>query len=434
MSTAQDQEPLLPLYRRIAQSIQQDIVQRKLVAHTKISSEVELARQFGVSHGTITKALESLVHAGVLYRQRPRGTFVAEASEAYTPTSVSSQPDIDKKEPESPAPAFYMPRHTSFVGIVIPHLGTDFLDGIVLGVESMTRSFGYGLSFAYSEDDGGLERYQIEQFLRQGVAGMIIYPCDHYVQKRDGRYVSVPPDQERIALLRSIQQQGIPFVLQDRYVPEIESSYVISDDFTAGYAATQHLIKLGHQRIGFVMIDYLLTSSGERYEGYLQCLRDHHLPVDEALMISTLKHAYPSVYNQYAMVEPCCPADIQRLLTYLQQPERPTAVVTMNDYLAVQVLYAAEQLAIRIPEDLALVCSGGSSRIGGMLRVPLTTIVQPVNEVGQQSAYILHNLISRRFTTQRQIKLPISLLIRKSCGATTTTTSIAKTLPYSLDH
>ncbi|GCE31475.1 LacI family transcriptional regulator [Dictyobacter alpinus] len=432
MSTAQEQEPQLPLYRRIAQSIQQDIMQRSLVAHTKISSEVELARQFGVSHGTITKALESLVREGVLYRQRPRGTFVAEAAEPFAAKSGNIQPDVEVESVELSPSAFRMPRHTTFVGIVIPHLGTDFLDSIVLGVESMTRSFGYGLSFAYSEEDGGLERYHIEQFLRQGVAGMIIYPCDHRVQKRAGHYFSSPQDQDRIAMLQTLQQRNIPFVLQDRYVPEIDCSYVISDDFMAGYASTEHLIKLGHQRIGFVTIDYMVTSSGERYAGYLQCLQDHQLPVDDSLILSTLKHAYPPVYNQYAMIEPCCSADIQGLHAYLQQPERPTAVVTMNDYVAVQVLYVAEQLSLAVPTELALVCSGGSSRIGAMLRVPLTAIVQPANELGRQSAYILHNLISQRFSSNRQIKLPISLLVRKSCGATAT--SAAKTLPYLADR
>ncbi|WP_246035763.1 LacI family DNA-binding transcriptional regulator [Dictyobacter kobayashii] len=422
----QEQEPQLPLYRRIAQSIHQDIVQRSLVAHTKISSEVDLARQFGVSHGTITKALESLVREGVLYRQRPQGTFVAEVADAPVSASVESSPAIeDKRVRETPSFAFH--GHTAFVGIVIPHLGTDFLDGMVLGVESMTRSFGYGLSFAYSEDDEGLERYHIEQFLRQGVAGMIIYPCDHRVVECDDHYISTAEGQERIALLQTLQARQVPFVLMDRYVPEIDVSHVVSDDFTAGYASTQHLIKLGHQRIGFVSVSYQVTSSAGRYAGYLQCLRDHHLPLEPHLSLNALQHAYPSAHDHYSLVEPCCPEDTQRLITYLRHPQRPTAIVTMNDYLSVQVFYAAEQLSLSIPEDLALVCSGGSSRLTSMLRVPLTTIVQPVGEIGRQSAYILHNLISQRFSTIRQLKLPVSLLVRKSCGSAAN--SIVQTLP-----
>ncbi|GCE08323.1 substrate-binding domain-containing protein [Dictyobacter aurantiacus] len=431
MSTAHGQEPQLPLYRRIAQSIRQDIAQRGLAAHTKIASEVELARQFGVSQGTITKSLEALVREGVLYRRRPQGTFVADIEPPRAEIAPAST-GIEEKRVELSSPTFHMPGRTAFVGIVIPHFGTDFLDGIVLGVESMTRSFGYGLSFAYSEDDEGLERYHIEQFLRQDVAGMIIYPCDHRVLERDGGYVSTPEGKDRIALLQTLQARQIPFVLLDRYVPEIEASYVVSDDFMAGYASTQHLIKLGHRRVGFVSVNYLVTSSAARRAGYLQCMRDHQLPVDEHLLLDTLWHAYPSAHDHGAVIEVCCPEDGQRLLAYLQHPRRPTAVVTMNDYLAVQVLCSLEQTSLRMPEDLALVCGGGSSRLSSMMRVPLTTIVQPVGELGRQSAHLLHNRISQRFSTNRHLKLPVSLLVRKSCGSTAN--AVVQTLPMTAER
>ncbi|HZR43259.1 MAG TPA: GntR family transcriptional regulator, partial [Ktedonobacteraceae bacterium] len=77
MSHEKISELSLPLHRRIAQNIQDEIARKGLAPHTKIPSEVALARQYGVSHGTMTKALETLVHEGVLYRRRPQGTFVA---------------------------------------------------------------------------------------------------------------------------------------------------------------------------------------------------------------------------------------------------------------------------------------------------------------------------------------------------------------------
>ncbi len=392
-------EPALPLHRRIAQSIRQDIVQSNLTAHTKIPSEVDLAKQYGVSHGTITKALESLVREGVLYRRRPQGTFVAESSLAY-----EDAPQSHAKPP--------------LVGIVVPHLGSDFLDGIVLGAEMMTRSFGYGLSFAYAEDDWALERYHIEQFLRQGVAGIIIYPGEHTVEERAGRFVSVPGDQsgqERIELLRKLQQRNMPFVLIDRYVPEIECNYVVSDDFNSGYASTQHLIKLGHRRVGFVSVSYSLTSSGGRYAGYKQCLNDYDIPYDEQLVLNTLESAIPPMHIAQALVESSYPEDHARIADYLRGPDRPSAVVAMNDFVALQIMQTAEEIHMAVPDDLAVVCTGGSN-IGAFLRVPLTCITQPVDEIGRQSAYILLNIISQRFSGLRQVTLPVSLVVRKSSG------------------
>lgn len=411
-------EPALPLHRRIAQSIQLDIAQRNLTPHTKIPSEVDLAKLYGVSHGTITKALESLVREGILYRRRPQGTFVADSSIAYQASNGQPRQKAFAKRQEADGDVSE-PGKLPLVGIVVPHLGSDFLDGIVLGAETMTRSFGYGLSFAYAEDDWALERYHVEQFLRQGVAGIIIYPGEHAVEERDGRFVSVPGDQsgqERIELLRKLQQHNMPFVLIDRYVPEVECNYVVSDDFNAGYASTQHLIKSGHQRIGFVSVSYSLTSSAGRYIGYKQCLNDYSIPYDERLVLTTLESAIPPMHIAQALVESSYPEDHVRIANYLRGPGRPSAVVAMNDFVALQIMQTAEEIRMAVPDDLALVCTGGSN-IGAFLRVPLTCITQPVDEIGRQSAYILLNIISQRFSGLRQVTLPVSLVVRKSSGA-----------------
>ena len=412
------QEPALPLHRRIAQSIQKDIEQRNLTAHTKIPSEVDLAKQYGVSHGTITKALESLAREGVVYRRRPQGTFVADSLVAYQALDGNRGQKAAAKRQEADRDASAQ-GNPPLVGIVVPHLGSDFLDGIVLGAETMTRSFGYGLSFAYAEDDWALERYHIEQFLRQGVAGIIIYPGEHAVEERDGRFVSVPGDQsgqERIELLRKLQRRKMPFVLIDRYVPEVECNYVVSDDFNAGYASTQHLIKSGHRRVGFVSVSYSLTSSGGRYAGYKQCLNDYDIPYDEQLVLKTLESAIPPMHIAQALVESSYPEDHVRIANYLRGPGQPSAVVAMNDFVALQIIQTAEEIRIAVPDDLAVVCTGGSN-IGAFLRVPLTCITQPVDEIGRQSAYILLNIISQRFSGLRQVTLPVSLVVRKSSGA-----------------
>jgi DNA-binding LacI/PurR family transcriptional regulator len=426
--TREVREPALPLHRRIAQSIQQDIIQQNLKAHTKIPSELDLAKQYGVSHGTITKALESLVRNGIVYRLRPQGTFVAESSASYPASNQDGQgQDLSQDELVRQK----MQEKPPLVGIIVPHLGSDFLDGIVLGAEMMTRSFGYGLSFAYSEDDWALERYHIEQFLRQGVAGIILYPGEHAVEERDGHFVSVPRghgEQERIELLRKVQQYNMPFVLIDRYVPEVECNYVVSDDFNAGYASTQHLIKTGHRRIGFVTIAYSLTSSAGRYAGYKACLNNYGLPDDERLALRTLGSANPPADIAQALVESFYIEDRARIAAYLQGPERPDAVVAMNDFVALQIMRTAEEIQMIVPDDLAVVCAGGSN-IGAFLSVPLTCITQPVNEIGRQSAYILLNIIARRFSGIRQMTLPVSLVSRKSSGAETS--RVPEVLPQS---
>jgi GntR family transcriptional regulator of arabinose operon len=424
MSQEKITEPSLPLHRRIALSIRQDIVQKELAPHTKIPSEVELARQYNVSHGTITKALGTLVQEGALYRRRPQGTFVAPPPDKEPERSVREQSSlysgVSATQPGIyvDAPAGRVSSGTPlFVGMLVPYMGDSFLHHSVLGVETMTRAAGYGLSFACSENNWALERYHIEQFLRQGVAGIIIHLADQHTvyQQSDGRLVSVN-SKERAEMLHMLQQLQVPFVLLDRYIPEIECNYVVSDDFSAGYAATQHLVSLGHRRIGFMTITQQVTSCVHRYNGYRKCLRDHQLPCDEGLVLDTLSQMHDFASSPPGVSYMRDDEDLLRVCDYLRQHHRPTAVVAMNDYVSLQVLRATEHIHMTVPDELALVCCS-SNDYDPYIRVPLTSIIQPMAEIGRQGAQILLDLIARRFSGIRQIALPVSLVIRKSSGA-----------------
>jgi Transcriptional regulators len=440
----------VPLHRQIAQSIYDDIMQRQLAAHTKIPSEVALAQQYGVSHGTITKALESLVHAHILYRQRPRGTFVAERNTVPTPpaqniatnnastltdqkikterieTPISATPEgtvtaqdtASRTQLLAAMPSAPQATKNMLIGIIIPTLESAFIGKILTSVEAITRAAGYGIIFANSESDIAMEHYQVEQFLKQEIAGIIIFSGEHQVEERNGQLVSAPGGQPRIDYLRALQLQNIPFVLIDRYVPEIDCSYVVSDDYAAGYAATQHLISLGHRRIGFATAPYYLTSSYYRYIGYYHCLLDYKIPFEETLVLRSIQYLHIAMgpIQPHTFTEtPYSLHDREQINAYLQRPERPTAIVAMNDLVAFHILQATEKLGISIPAQLALVCSGESS-IGAYVNVPFTSIIQPVEEIGRQCTTQLLNLIAGRITTSKKIVLPVNLIVRQSSG------------------
>ncbi len=216
-------------------------------------------------------------------------------------------------------------------------------------------------------------------------------------------------------MLHMLQQRNVPFVLLDRYIPEIACNYVTSDDFSAGYAATQHLVALGHQRIGFMTIAQQVTSCVHRYNGYRQCLRDHQLPFDESFLLDTLYQMHDFSSSAHGLPYARGHDDLLRVCDYLRGPQRPTAIVAMNDYVALQVLQATERV-IEVPEALALACCS-SNDLGAYMRVPLTSVIQPMAEIGRQGAQILLDLIARRFSGVRQVTLPVSLMIRRSSGA-----------------
>ncbi len=147
----------LPLHRQIALQICQHINYQELPAHSKIASEVVLAKHYGVSRGTVTKALDTLVQQQVLYRRRPRGTFVA-GPPLIAPVGAASS---DLLASSGPPPS---------VGMIVPFLADSFDGSIILGVETVARAAGYGLFSPISENNWTLERYHIDQLLRRAVA------------------------------------------------------------------------------------------------------------------------------------------------------------------------------------------------------------------------------------------------------------------------
>jgi len=408
------------LYNRVAARIREDIVGQGLAAHDKIPAEVTLAERLGVSRGTVIKALDTLVREGIIYRRRPHGTFVAPPAgpAAHAPAAASAGADAPSNARGG----------LPVVGLIVPYLPESFVGSIVLGAETVMRAAGYGLIFAHSENDQALERYHIDQMRRADAAGILILPGNHPVRREGGRLVSATAGGgARAEKLLALQRDGVPFVLIDRYVPEVDCDDVVSDDRTAGYAATQHLIGLGRRRISFISIAPRVTSTAERYEGYLQCLRDHGLPVDEALALHRLRQTNPSSMPAGIPLPGVGDADRALLRDYLRRSARPDAVVTSNDYVALRVLQAAEDVALRIPEDVALACCGGGD-IGAHARVPLTSILQPAVDLGRHAAHVLLDRVAGRSSIVQHVVLPVSLVVGRRGGAPPRETPVA--LPW----
>jgi LacI family transcriptional regulator len=188
------------------------------------------------------------------------------------------------------------------------------------------------------------------------------------------------------------------------------------DDSAAGYAATQHLIALGHQRIGFVSDNAQVTSTADRYAGYVQCLQEHGLPVEESLVVQESRRLGVHRVVGSAQTPTDASGDRAALHAFLQRPDRPTAVVTTNEYVGLHVLHAAEDVALDMLGDLAIVSCGGAD-ISTHARVPLTSIRQPAADLGRQAAHLLLDRITGRSSAARRVVVPVSLVVRRSCGA-----------------
>jgi GntR family transcriptional regulator of arabinose operon len=361
---------MIARYAQLISHFREQILDGSLPAGARLPTELDLAEEHQISRGTVRQAMSALVNEGLLERVRGRGTFVRPL-----PPVATQSPRVAERR----------------IGLVLAHSSGSQLDlDILIGVEHAAKSRGYQVSFAYAE--GNLEELDrdIARLRADLVAGLIIFP------------VSDATFDESIWRLSA---DKIPFVLVDRYFPDLDSDYVVADNASGGYRATEHLLILGHTRVGFVYSakgSLLTTSVRDRWQGYRRALHEYGQLYDETLVFK---------WPEGSESDP--PGSSDQLLL---REGRPSAIFAVNDAVALELLRTAQRVGLRVPEDLALI-GFDDLNFAVHLSPPLTTVAQPRMDVGLRAGHLLINRIEGHGGPPRHIELPTSLIVRESCGA-----------------
>jgi LacI family transcriptional regulator len=184
--------------------------------------------------------------------------------------------------------------------------------------------------------------------------------------------------------------------------PDERVNYVDVDNVGGARMAVEHLIRLGHKRIGTVTGPLSMTSGADRLVGYRQALEAHHVPVQEALIA------------EGDFTESGGAMGVQRLLS-----ASPTAIFAASDVMAIGALKALREADLRVPEDVALV-GFDNIPVATAVEPALTTVRQPIERLGSMAADLLLNLLENPPDAQapaHRIVLPAKLIVRASCGA-----------------
>ncbi|GAB2677507.1 LacI family DNA-binding transcriptional regulator [Kribbella swartbergensis] len=197
-----------------------------------------------------------------------------------------------------------------------------------------------------------------------------------------------------------VVDSGLPVVLLENYLEDSADTYaVVADNFTAGYLSTQHLLELGHQRIGMLVGSTRYVSLRDRRHGYQAALLDAGLIPDPALMPAQ-HHGDPvKGYRQ-----------TQHLLA-LRNP--PTAIYAVSDKSAIGAYQAIAEAGLRIPDDISIVGTDDVHQ-SQLLSPPLTTFHIPRFELGRTAAGTLHSLLERRELAPTRTTLLGALIQRAS--------------------
>ncbi|MCD4802832.1 MAG: substrate-binding domain-containing protein, partial [Anaerolineales bacterium] len=193
-----------------------------------------------------------------------------------------------------------------------------------------------------------------------------------------------------------------PFVTFGRANPEWDFAYIDVDGELGLYQMTEHLLALGHRRIAVLAWLESSRTGEDRLRGYYQAMQKAGIPFKEG-WIDRGENIVSSGY------------DGARRLLQSPSAERPTALIGMSDTLAIGAMNAAHDLGLTVGRDVSI--SGfDDTPLSQYLQPPLTTIRQPIWEVGQRSVELLFQIMEGREPTERQILLPPKLIIRQSTG------------------
>lgn len=198
--------------------------------------------------------------------------------------------------------------------------------------------------------------------------------------------------------LGDLLRASVPVVLVSRLVRGLDAPFVVGYDRTGARLAVEHLVKLGHKKIGFIGGPANVQSSQDRMVAYREVLTEQGLPLRKGW----------AVFADFTQAAGCKAA--RRMLSL---PERPTAIFAANDVIALGVMESAEELGIGIPKDLSLVGYDDIS-YAALPRIQLTTVAQPTQEMGRIAAEHLLVVITggRRRTLHRV--LPPRLVVRRT--------------------
>lgn len=275
-------------------------------------------------------------------------------------------------------------KQTKTIGLVISDVSNNFFATLTKGVEDECHSQGWNLILCNTGDHHEREMEYIQTLDDKGADGIIL--C--FAKEDDVKRVK-----ETAGLLN---QLGVPHVMVDRYVAEVEGYYVSVDHEKGGYLAGRYLTDMGHRKIGCITGPDNLEDSRARTDGFKQALEEAGVPYDP-------EYIYEGNYDITSGGQGT---------DYLMK-KGVTAIFAYNELSAYGVYRQINQTGGRIPEDISVV---GYDDVGftDILHPAMTSIRQPVYEMGRESVRQMISIIKEKSAERKKVQFEPELVIRQS--------------------
>ena len=364
----------LPKHRAISRELLAEISAGKYPTQTRLPSETQLVKRFGVSRPTVIRALRDLQVDGFIERRAGSGSYVRHRTSDASPASRQ-------------------------FGLLVPARGTTDIFELICGeLAAMARAEDYGVlwgSAPLAQEGIVLSARDAlnicAQFIEQRVAGVFFAPFD--LAGDEGKANSVIAERFRSA--------GIPVVLLDRDLlpfPHRSTFDVVGiDNFGGGVVLAEHLIKLGCEQVAFVSQRHAAPSIDARIAGVREVLLRREF---------TLRSDWVQLGD---------PDDV-KFVRRLTAAKRWDAFICANDLTAAKLMRRLEKVRVRVPEDVRVV-GFDDAKYATLLGVSLTTIHQPTRDIAMTAFRAMRERMTEPVLPVRNFLLSPRLIVRESCGA-----------------
>jgi LacI family transcriptional regulator len=326
----------------------------------------DIARMSGVSRSTVSRVINGDRNVNEQTRTKVQSII----------QSIDFQPNL--------AARGLAAGHTRVIGLVIPTgvtaIFTDpYFPLVIQGVSAACNARGYSVMLWLAEPE--FERRTISQILYNGLIDGVVV---------SSMLVNDP-------LIERLYESKRPFITIGRHPTNDKINYVDIDNRAGAYQGVSHILRTGRRRVGVINGPHNTIASLDRYQGYLDALRERGVTLIPELVA---EGEFSDTTGYLAM---------KRLL-----PHCPDAVFVASDAMAFAAMRAIQEAGLRIPEDIAVVgfddlpAAANSSP-------PLTTVRQPIQRTGSIAAEMLVDMIEHPDPLPRRIVLPTELVYRSSC-------------------
>jgi LacI family transcriptional regulator len=333
----------------------------------------DVAREAGSSPATVSRVLNN---NGYPVKEEIREKILLAAKKLdYTPNALGRMLKSNQ---------------TKVIGVIVPTIVNPFYSQIVLGIETEAKKSDYGVLLCNTARDPAEEAKYLQSLFDKQVMGIALSSVT-----------------ENYDLIKVLQRKGLKVVFIDQDAADVECGKIGFNYIKCGIIAAEYLISSGHRNMAYFTSPLVKRNRVERLEGFRTGLAMHGLTLDPSnVYVDELENDHTNSNYEFE----CGKRLAARML---ESENRPTAIFTANDMIAVGVLQQLADSGVAVPDEISVI-GFDNIHIASVVNPPLTTIDQPSMDIGRFACHMLIDMLEGSSSVGAMVTLEPTLVERRS--------------------